>query len=109
MNSGTKTAGAVARTALDLAGRFTGEAFFAKSSLVKAQAFPKHESRSASEPVKTAVPPTLRHIESLESAILTGTTAQERVMAGFFIFLVHSSHRCANGQSTRRLQLTDEA
>ena len=30
-------------------------------------------------------------------------------MAGFFTFLVHTSHRCANGQSSRRLKLTDEA
>ena len=77
--------------------------------MVRAQAFPKNATRETSEAPKSAIPPTWGHIEALESAITTGATAQQRVLAGFFIFLVHSSHRCANGQSSRRLTLTPDA
>ena len=109
VNGGTKTAGALARTTLQLAERFTGNAFFWNSSVVRAQAFPKNATRETSEAPKSAIPPTWDHIESLESAITTGATAQQRVLSGYFIFLVHSSHRCANGQRSRRLTLTPDA
>ena len=42
-------------------------------------------------------------------ALVTGKTSQQRILAGFFVFLVHSSHRCSNGQRTRKLQLSDDA
>ena len=76
---------------------------------MKAQAFPEHSLRTEAEPAKAAVPPTWRHIQALEAAIVSGATAQERVMAGFFVFLIHTSHRSANGQTTRKLKLTEEA
>ena len=109
VRGGAKTAGAMARTTLQLAERFTGNEFFSNSSLVRAQAFPKNAMRETSEAPKSATPPTWEHIEALESAITTGATPQQRVLAGFFIFLVHSSHRCANGQRSRRLTLTPDA
>ena len=109
VNSVTKTAGSLARTALELAERCAGELFFSKSALVKAQAFPEHSLRSEAEPAKAAMPPTWRHIQALEAAIVSGVTAQERVMACFFGFLIHTSHRSANGQTTRKLKLTEEA
>ena len=76
VNSGTNTAGTLARTALELAERCTGELFFSKSPLVKAQAFPEHSIRTEAEPAKAATPPTWRHIEALEAAIVSGATAQ---------------------------------
>ena len=58
VKGGTKTAGALARTTLQLAGRFTGNVFFWNSSLVRAQAFPKNAARETSEAPKSAIPPT---------------------------------------------------
>ena len=69
---GTKTAGSLAKTALNLAERFTGEPFFSTSALVKAQATPAHGERAESEPPKPAAPLTWRHIEALETALSTG-------------------------------------
>ena len=109
INGGTKTAGSLARTALNLAERFTDEPFFSTSALVKAQAAPAHGERAESEPPKPAVPLTWQHIEALETALTTGKTSQQRILAGFFVFLVHSSHRCSNGQRTRKLRLSDDA
>ena len=109
LSGGTKTAGSSAKTALALAERFAAERFFADLPLVKAQASPAHDARAATEPPKPARPLTWRHIEALEATIVCGNTVQQRVMAGFFTFLVHSSHRCSNGQRTRKLQLTDDA
>ena len=109
VSSGTKTAGALARSALTLAERFTGEMFYATSSLVKCQAGPKHGERAASEPAKPAAPLEWNHIKALESAMDTGATPQQRIMAGYFVFLVHTSHRCSNGQRTRRMELTADA
>ena len=73
------------------------------------QAVPTHGVRAASEPPKPACPLKWRYIEALEALIDGGSTAQQRVMPGFFVFLIHSSHRCSNGQQTRRLRLTDVA
>jgi len=109
VNSGTKTAGALARSALVIAERFTGEVFYASSSLVKAQAGPKHGERASSEPAKPAVPLDWSHIEALEKAIEMGATPQQRIMAGYFVFLIHTSHRCSNGQRTRRIELSADA
>ena len=106
---GTKTAGSLAKTALNLAERFTDEPFFSTSALVKAQATPAHGERAESEPPKPAAPLTWRHIEALETALSTGKTSQQRILAGFFVFLVHSSHRCSNGQRTRKLRLSEDA
>ena len=58
VSTGVKTAGATARTALALAERFTSEPFFADTSLVKAQAFSKMQTRSDSEQPNMAAPPT---------------------------------------------------
>ena len=85
---GTRTAGSLARTALNLAERFTDEPFFSTSALVKAQAAPAHGERAESEPPKPAAPLTWRHIEALEAALSTGKTSQQRILAGFFVFLV---------------------
>ena len=109
VNGGTKTAGAMARTALSLAEKFTAESFFAQTDLVKAQAFPKIEARSSGEPAKPATPLTWKHIEALEWAIDGAATEQQRVLAGFFVFLIHSSHRCSNGQRTRLMRLIADA
>ena len=79
--AGAKTAGATSRTALALAERFTAEPFFAESTLVKSQAFPKIEARAASEPPKQAIAPTMKHVKALEAAIVGGATVQQRVMA----------------------------
>ena len=38
-----------------------------------------------------------------------GATVQQRSLAGFFVFLSHASHRCSNGQRSRRLALTLDA
>ena len=46
---------------------------------------------------------------ALEEAIKYGKTPQQRIMAGFFVFLVHSSHRCSNGQGSRNFRLTPDA
>ena len=109
MCNGVKTAGRSARTALALASRCTDQQFFEDSPLVKAQAFPKHGARATSEPSKPARPLEWRHIEALESLIEAGTTAQQRVLAGFFVFLIHTSHRCSDGQRSRKLCLTEDA
>lgn len=109
VNDGTKTAGSSARTALQLAERFTGERLFSESALVKAQAFPKSAAREASEAPKSAFPPAWKHIETLESTIAVGATVQQRTLAGFPMFLVHASHRCSNGQRPKRLALTSDA
>ena len=107
--SGIKTAGASSRTALALAERFTSEPFFADSALVKAQAFPKMQTRADSEQPKMATPPTWKHVEAMERVITDGATEQQRIVGGFFALLIHSSHRCSNGQRTRKLKLTDDA
>ena len=109
VNAGTKSAGATARTALTLAERFTGEKFFAEPALVKAQAVPKHALRAASEPPEQAPPPPFSHVEVMEAVVTDGATPQQRAYAGFFAFLAHASHRCDNGQRTRRLHVTDVA
>lgn len=108
-NDGTKTAGSSARTALQLAERFTGERFSSGSALVRAQAFPKSAAREASEAPKSATPPTWKHIEALESTITMGATVPQRILAGISTFLVHASHRYSNGQRSRRLVLTSDA
>ena len=109
VNSGTKTAGSMAKTALILAERFTGEFFFADSPLVKEQVRPLMETRASSDPPKPAIPLKWHHVEALETTIKYGTTVQQRVMSGFFAFLVHTSHRTANGQRTRKLHLAADA
>ena len=68
--------GSSARIALTLAGRFTDENLFTDFALVKAQAFPTHETRASAEPPKAALPLTYKHIEALESAIRCGETSQ---------------------------------
>ena len=92
VNCGAKTAGSTATTALVLAERCTDEIVYANSALVKAQATPAHEARASADPPKPAAPLKWAHVEGLESAILYGETAQQRVMAGFFTFLEHTSH-----------------
>ena len=109
VNDGTKTTGSSARTALQLAERFTGERFFSESALVRAQAFPKSAAREASEAPKSATPPTWKHIEALERTTGMGATVQQRIPIGIFVFLIHASHRCSNGQRLRRLALTSDA
>ena len=74
---------------------------------MKSQAFPKHGERASSEPPKPARPLEWRHIEALESLIDGGSTTQQRVLAGFFVFLIHTSHRCSDGQQSWKLKLTD--
>ena len=93
VNSGTKTAGSMAKTALVLAERFTDVHFHAESALVKAQTFPTRKARASSDPPKAAVPLKWKHIEALEMTIVYGETVQQRVLSGFFIFLVHTSHQ----------------
>jgi len=106
---GTKTAGQYAKSTLILAEKVTGEKFHAASELVKAQASPLAGNKAAAEPPKPAVQPKWTHIMALEEAIKYGKTPQQRIMAGFFVFLVHSSHRCSNGQGSRNLRLTPDA
>ena len=48
-------------------------------------------------------------MRALETAIDIAATPQQRIMAGFFVYLVHSAHRCSNGQRTRKLRLTTDA
>ena len=88
VNSRANTSGAMARTALCLAERFTDERFHAGSDLVQAQAFPKHATRAASEPGKLAQPLLWHHIEALERTIDAGTTPQQRVMDGWLLCLL---------------------
>ena len=109
VNNGAKTAGSTAKTALALAERCTDEVFHANSSLVKAQAAPAHEARASADPPKPAAPLKWAHLEGLEAAILYGKTAQQRILAGFFTSLVHTSHRAQNGQRSRKIRLTDGA
>ena len=109
VNGGTKTAGSQARTALVLAERFSDEQFYAKSALATAQAFPLLGDNAAAEPAKPAVPLLWHHIEKLEETVRYGATAQQRIMAGFFVFLVHASHRSMNGQRSRKIRLLEDA
>ena len=90
-------------------GKVHGRKVFEDSALVKSQVFPTHGVRAASEPPKPARPLEWRRIEALEALIDGGATAQQRVMAGFFVLfiLIHSSHRCSNGQSSRKLRFTE--
>ena len=106
---GTKTAEQYAKSTLTLAEKVTGEKFYAASELVKAQASPTIGNSANAEPPKPAVPPKWTHIVALEEAIRYGKTPQQRVMAVLFVFLVHSSHRCSNGQGSRNLSLTADA
>ena len=48
-------------------------------------------------------------LKTNKAAIDGAATIQQRVMAGFFVLLIHSSHRTANGQRTRKLRLTADA
>jgi len=109
LNGGKKTAGANAKTTLGLAEMCTDEKFFACATLVKNQAFPLLGEHASAEPAKQAVPLKWKHVEALEAAIRYGRTLPERAMAGFFVFLVHASHRSANGQRSRNLRLMEDA
>ena len=103
VNNGTKTGGSTAKTALALAERCTDETFYSSSSLVKSQAALSHEARASADPPKPAAPLTWAHLEGLEAAIVYGKTAQQRIMSGFFTFLVHTCHRAKNGQRSRKV------
>jgi hypothetical protein len=109
VNGGAKTAGSTARSALMLAERCTDENFYAESALVKSQAAPAQEARASADPPKPASPLKWGHIEGLEGAIMMGKTVQQRILAGFFTFLVHTSHRTKNGQRSRKIRLTEDA
>ena len=106
---GTKTAGRNARACLALAARCTGERFFEDSALVKAQAAPRYGARAASDPPVPAIPLEWRHIQALEKVIEEGATPQQRVLAGFFVFLVQTASRCSDGQRSRKIRLSGDA
>mgnify|MGYP003324326614 CR=1 FL=1 len=92
-----------------LAERCADEVFYAGSQLVMAQANPTQEARASADPPKPAAPLKWTHLEGLEGAIRYGKTVQQRVLAGFFTFLIHTCHRAKNGQRSRKIRLTADA